>query len=206
MTTNNTPTETSNQPQAPGPDDPRFAFAKLTDAVGNLMEATPTEKMGNATPCPDFTVKELFEHLVLVMRRVAVIGNGDHWSTIMEEPTESGWTQDYRAAAHDVMLAWSDPALLETNLEVPWGEFPGAVLMYSYTAELAVHGWDLAQATGADFEIDDGLLGNALIATKFIPEDDRGHSDMPFSPVVDPGSDAPVLLQIAGWMGRDVLS
>jgi hypothetical protein len=37
-----------------------------------------------------------------------------------------------------------------------------------------------------------------------LPADGRG-ADVPFDPVVDPGADAPTLLQIAGWMGRRVL-
>jgi len=204
--TQNNDTPRTDQLQAPGPEDPRFAFAKVTDAVGNLIEATSADMMGNPTPCSEFTVKELLEHLVLVLRRVAAIGQGEHWSTVTEVPTDTGWAQDYRAAAHDVMLAWSDPAILERNLEVPWGEFPGSLLMYTYTAELAVHGWDLSTATNAAFAIDDELLTNALIAAKFIPAEGRNTAETPFSSVVDPGVDAPVLDQIAGWMGRSVLS
>lgn len=200
MTENTSPT-----PPALAADDPRYAFAHVVDLLGNLIESTPSERLGNATPCPEFTVKELLEHCVLVVRRVAAIGRGEHWSTITQQAVASGWDTDYRAAAHEIMEAWMDPAILETPLEVPWGEFPGAVLMYTYTAELAVHGWDLSQATGIGFEIDDELLGAALIAAKFIPDEGRGTAEMPFGPVVDPGLDAPVLDQIAGWMGRKVL-
>ena len=202
MTTKDTAPTTTETPSA---DDPRVAFTKVADAVGALIEATPAGTITNPTPCPDFTVKELLEHLVLVVRRVEAIGRGDHWSTIDTVATASGWADDYRSAALDIPDSWSDPAILETVLEVPWGEFPGALVMHTYTAELAVHGWDLSQGTGISFSIEDDLLHGALIAAKFIPADDRGHPDMPFSAVVDPGTDAPVLAQLAGWLGRDVL-
>lgn len=192
-------------PEPPAIDDPRYAFAQVVDALGSLIESTTTDHLGNTTPCPEFTVKELLEHCVLVVRRVAAIGRGEHWSTVTQVATESGWDTDFRAAAHDIMMAWMDPAILETPLEVPWGEFPGAVLMHTYAAELAVHGWDLSQATGLDFVIDDDLLRGALIAAKFIPAEGRDTPEMPFSSVVDPGPDAAVLDQIAGWMGRAVL-
>ena len=201
-TSNPEPTTT---PQAPSPDDPRFAFAKVVDAVGTLMEATGPEHLAKPTPCTEFTVKELLEHLVLVVRRVAAIGRGEHWSTITEQPTDSGWAGDFRNGAHEIMEAWADPAILDTVLEVPWGEFPGAVLMYTYTAELATHGWDLATATGAEFSIDDDLLHGALVSIKFVPAEGRDHPDVPFGEVVDPGPDAPLLLQIAGWSGRNVI-
>lgn len=201
-------TETTTTTTAPAselaPDDPRFAFAVVVDALGSLIEATSPSMLTNATPCPEFTVKELLEHCVLVVNRVAAIGRGEHWSTIEQIAVDAGWAQDYRAGSHAIMEAWGDPAILETPLEVPWGEFPGALLMYSYTAELAVHGWDLSQATGLDFTVDDDLLHGALTAAKFIPAEGRETPENPFGSVVDPGTDAPVLLQLAGWMGRAV--
>lgn len=201
-------TETQTPTTAPAPlseDDPRYAFAKVTDALGTLIETTGADMIGQPTPCPDFTVKELLEHVVLVMRRVAVIGNGEHWSTVQAVATNGGWADDYRSAAHNVMLAWSNPSILEKVLEVPWGEFPGVALMHAYTGELAVHAWDLAMATGVEFSIDDSLLHGALVAAKFIPAEGRDTPELPFSPVVDPGPDAPVLDQLAGWMGRNVI-
>lgn len=199
-------TQDSNQTAAPGPDDPRFGFAKVTDAVGKLLEATPADAMSKPTPCPDFAVQDLAEHVIMVMRRVAVIGNGGHWSSIDQEAQDGGWAESYRAAAHDVMEAWTDAAKLEAVYEVPWGEMPGAPMIHTYTAELAVHGWDLGTATGLDFTIEDELLAGPLMAAKFIPAEGRDTPEMPFSPVVDPGPDAPVLDQLAGWMGRDVLA
>ena len=190
---------------APGPDDPRYGLAHVVNALGDVIQATTPDMLDRATPCPEFTVKELLEHCVLVVRRIAAIGNGQHWSTVEQQATDGGWLQDYRAASHDIMQAWSDPAKLQTMHEVPWGEFPGAVLMYTYTAELATHGWDLSQATGLDFDIADELLQGALTAIKFVPAEGRDDPDMPFSAVVDPGEDATVLLQIAGWAGRNVL-
>jgi len=204
--TENNAGNTNAAPEAPTEEDPRFGFAKVVDAVGNLMETTTADTLGNVTPCPNFTVKELLEHMVMVVRRVAVIGRGEHWSTVGQESTDSGWAQDFRTGAHDIMTAWSDPAILGRTLEVPWGEFPGAALLYTYTAELAVHGWDLAAATGRDFSIDDNVLHGALVAIKFVPAEGRESDEVPFSAVVDPGPDASILEQLAGWAGRDVLA
>lgn len=190
---------------APGPDDPRYGLAMAVDAVGKLMEATPDSALALPTPCSEFAVKDLYEHLIMVLRRVGAIGRGEHWSTIDQEPQDSGWATSYREAAHAVMLAWTDPSQLGHTYEVPWGEMPGAPMIMTYTAELAVHGWDLATATGAEFTIDDDLLHGPLVCAKFIPADDRDNEDMPFDAVVDPGPTAPVLDQLAGWMGRKVL-
>lgn len=192
----------------PAQDDPRFGLAKVTEALGELMEsieAMDPEVLTTVTPCPEFTVADVLDHVVMVMRRIAVIGNGGHFSTIDQEALGSNWSKHFRSAAHDVMEAWTDPAKLGQMFQVPWGEFPGAPVMYSYTGELAVHGWDLATATGRTFTIDDEILGGALMAAKFIPAEGRETPEVPFSAVVDPGPDAPVLDQLAGWMGRQVV-
>lgn len=190
-----------------GADDPRFGFAKATEAVGALMDSIAPEELALGTPCRDFTVKLLLEHMVMVMRRVAILGNGGHWSDVSEQDTvlESDHGDAFRSAAHDVMEAWGDPAKLEQMYEVPWGSLPGGPIMFTYTAELAVHGWDLSTAVDREFAISDEFLGGALFAARMIPDVDRGTEAMPFSPVVDPGPDAPLLLQMAGWMGRQVV-
>ncbi len=179
----------------------------MTEAVGGLIEAIEAREpsvLKGSTPCPEFTVEDLLDHVVMVMRRVAVIGNGGHFSEIEQMSLGSDWAKAYRSAAHDIMEAWTDGAKLEQMFEVPWGQFPGAPIIYSYTGEIAVHGWDLATATGIEFEVADEHLQGALVAVKFIPAEGRETPEMPFSPVVDPGPDAPALAQLAGWLGRRV--
>lgn len=189
----------------PGPDDPRSPYAVVTMAVRELMDGVSADQLGNATPCAEFSVKELLEHIVMVQRRSAAIGRGQHWSSVDQQAQDSGWGESFGEASHAVMEAWTDGAKLHQTFEVPWGEVPGAVLLITYTGELAVHGWDLAQATGAEFSIDDDVLQSALFGVKFIPAEGRESPEIPFGPVVDPGPDASALDQIAGWMGRDVV-
>lgn len=190
----------------PGPSDPRGPYAEVTSAVRQLLDQVTPDQLGNATPCPDFTLKELLEHLVLVQRRCAAVGRGEHWSTVQQEAQTGGWAESFGEASHQVMHAWTDGAKLGQAYEVPWGNFPGAAILIAYTAELAVHGWDLAQAAGLDYSIPDELLADALAGAKFVPAEGREAEEIPFGPVVDPGPNASVLDQLAGWLGRDVVS
>lgn len=199
-----TPIATETAPFAP--DDPRIGLARTTSAVRSLMESVTAQQLTKQTPCADFLVKDLLDHLVMVMCRIAVVGNGQDWAEVTEESArmESGHAEAFAAAAHDVMEAWTDSAKLEAMFDLPFGTLPGAPVLLTYTGELAVHGWDLATAIGSDFSIDDEFLGGALFAAKMLPEEGRDDPEMPFDPVVDPGPDASILLQIAGWFGRQV--
>jgi len=190
----------------PQPGDPRHSYAMATMAVRELMQGCTDDQLANATPCPEFTTKELMEHIVLVQRRVAAIGRGEHWSTVVEEPVDGGWLDQFNEASHAVMTAWTDPAKLQGMYEVPWGSLPGFPLMWTYVAELSIHGWDLAHSTGQAIAIDDEALRPALEGLRIgLPAATRDQPDMPFSAVVEAGADAPVLTQLAGWAGRNVL-
>ena len=199
-------TATTASSQVPQPGDPRYDFAVVTSAVGDLIAAVEPDQIDNATPCPDFRVKELLEHLVLAMRRVAGIGQGLAFYAIVEEPVDDRWHDQYRQAAHDVMETWSDASKLDGTYEVPWGVITGAPFFGAYTGELAVHGWDLAQATGQELTIPDAVLEASLAGAKSdIPAEIRADEMVPFGVPVEPGPDASTLLRLAGWYGRNVL-
>ena len=90
-------------------------------------------------------------------------------------------------------------------IAMPWGTLPAVPVLLSYVAEIATHGWDLATATGQAIDIDDDHLAPALDVLRFgLPAEGRDDPEMPFDPVVDPGPDAPMLLRVAGWLGRPV--
>ncbi len=194
--------ETNNAPEMAA-DDPRIGFAMTVQALHPLI-AGSLDKLTNPTPCPDFTVKELLEHLTLVVERCAAVGRGEHFSTTEQVAVASGWAEDFQAGAHKCMEAWTDSAKLEQMFEVPFGNLPGAPVLLTYTAELCVHGWDLATATDQEFTVPDEHLMGALFAAKQLPAEGRDTPEIPFGAVVDPGPDATIVEQMAGWMGRPV--
>lgn len=201
----NTNSSSSDQTTIAGPD-PRLSLAAVIAEVDRLIEQTDPDQHGFSTPCPEFTVKDLTEHLIMVLRRVGAIGRGEHWSSVVEEAIEDGWLDQYRAATAEIERVWADPAMLDGHYEVPWGTLPAAPVLLSYVAEIATHGWDLATATGQTITVADEVLAPSIEVLRFgLPAEGRDDPEMPFDPVVDPGADAPALLHVAGWLGRQVV-
>lgn len=189
------------------PDDPRHGLAAAIGGAHRVLSsATNLDPAGLAgsTPCSEFTVEDLMEHMLFVARRVAFIGNGGHFADTPTEPVGSKWANEFTGRAEAIHAAWADPAKLRNMFEVPWGEAPGAALMLAYTAEFAAHSWDLAQAIGAAVEIDDATLAAAAEAVRFIPADGRDDPAIPFGPVVEVGADATNLERIVTWTGRSL--
>ncbi len=199
-------TDSTPTPEAPQAGDPRYDFGNVSHAVRSLIEGTAPADLPKPTPCPDYDVSHLIDHLVLVMKRVAHMGDGGVWSDVDHVDHEgveaklAAWT----AAGHAVMEAWADPATLEQICHAPFGDVPGAPVLYTYTAELATHAWDLSTATERTPAIADEFLQGAWVAVQNIPADGREDPMIPFGPVVNVADTAPLQLQIAGWMGRPV--
>lgn len=188
--------------------DPRPGLAIAADAVRALLTNVETADLAKATPCDEFDVQGLLDHITMVLRRSVAIGNNLHWTTVEQEQVGSDidtYVAEIAAAAEAQEQAWSDPSRLGAIVEVPWGAIPGGAAVAIYTAELATHGWDLATAIGQDFSIPDDALAVALFAVKQIPAEGRDDPEIPFGEVVDPGPNASALLKIAGWGGRQVI-
>lgn len=206
----NEATQSPDSSQIPDPSqmpDPRPGLATATGAIQALIQKVKTADFAKPTPCDEFDVQALLDHITLVLRRSAAIGSGDHWTSVEQVKVGddmSTYTNEIAAAAEAQSLAWSVEERLGAIVEVPWGAIPGGAVVATYTAELATHGWDLANAIGEGFAIADEALAVALFAVQQIPAEGRDAPEIPFGPVVDPGPDASVLLKIAGWGGRQV--
>jgi len=204
MNTTHQDTDGSNPGEMP---DPRPGLAVAANAVQALLKKVETTDFAKPTPCNEFDVQSLLDHLTMVLRRSVAIGSGIHWTTVEQDRVGADidtYVAEITRAVEAQEQAWSDPSRLGAMVEVPWGNIPGGAAVAIYTAELATHGWDLATAIGEDFTIPDDALAVALSAVKQIPAEGREDPEIPFSDVVDPGPDASALLKIAGWGGRQV--
>jgi uncharacterized protein (TIGR03086 family) len=186
--------------------DPRPAFAAATATACAVAAAVRPDQLDDPTPCSEYDVRTLLGHLVAVLRRVAAVGRGEHPFSVPQVTTDvpdDGWSAAAQAAADDVLAVWADPALLGRELTLPFGTFPGAAALATYTAELTTHTWDVAVATGQDPEWDPQVLTVALAAThRALLADGRGPG-VPFGPVVLVPEDAPPIDRLIAWQGRD---
>ncbi|WP_222272327.1 TIGR03086 family metal-binding protein [Modestobacter marinus] len=186
--------------------DPRPAFGSAVETAVAAVAAVRPEQLAGRTPCTEYDVRALVGHLVAVLRRVAAVGRGEPPFSVSQVTTGvpvDGWAAAARAAAAEVRAVWSDDRLLDRELTLPFGRYPGAAALAAYTAELTTHTWDLAQATGQAPDWDERVLAVALPAAhRILPADVRG-GPVPFGPVVPVPDDAPLVDRLVAWQGRD---
>lgn len=183
--------------------DPRPLLTRALDQMGELIVTTPASAATLPTPCSDYDVAHLIDHMQAVVRRIGAVLSGEPFWSVPQSIPSSEWAADWAAgrAGTDPVLA--DDANLGREVSVPWGTVDGASAAASYIGELAVHAWDLAVATGRADLLDPALATAALPAYQAkIPAEPRG-GEIPFGPVVEVGLDADPYERLVAWTGRD---
>lgn len=190
---------------APTTFDPRPALHAAIDQTGRIITGLAPADLDRATPCPDWTVRDLAGHCSAVLARIShLLPGGDPAELPTTLSLPDGELAVRWAQERDRLFAvLTDDELLGRIVIHPAGRMPAPAALGAYVNELAVHAWDLNRALGDPVVLDEELAGGALAAARdFLPADLRG-GPVPFAPPVAVADDAPVADQLAGWMGRD---
>ncbi|WP_128377872.1 TIGR03086 family metal-binding protein [Streptomyces cavernae] len=176
--------------------------------VARLAAGVTEERLGGATPCPGYAVRNMLGHLLGLAVAFRDAGRKDLGETTDTPPTAAvpdigpGWREELPRALDELAEAWRDPAAWSGDTRAGGVPLPGAVAGAVVTDELVIHGWDLARATGQEYEPDAAALRASyefLLASA--EEPDRGGGL--FGPVVPVPEDAPLLDRAVGLSGRD---
>ena len=201
--------------------DPRPLFAAAVEIATPVIAGVRRDQLVLPSPCVEFNVKELLDHLVFVLHRVAALGRGDEAFApgSLGDPAikRTDWLADWRNGAVEVESSWSHDVLLDRLVVLPWATMTGAAVLAMYVSEITTHTWDLARATGQHAEWDDAVCELALDAMhRDLPMADRApmweafratapanlQFDPPFANAVAVGGDAPLIDQLVAWTGR----
>ena len=142
------------QPSTTTNTDPRPLFATAVRIAAPMIAGVRHDQLELPSPCVDFDVKGLLDHLTFVLHRVAKLCRGEQAfspTSMADDVVELvDWATDWRAATAEVEAAYADDALLERTVVLPWAVLTGAEMLATYTSEITTHTWDLARATGQD--------------------------------------------------------
>ena len=199
--------------------DPRPILDRAIATGGGVVAGVRSGQLTDPTPCSEMNVGTLLAHLTGVLNRIAALGNGEDPFAVTETPVAYDHRTDtWDEAAQRAMAAWSDDAVLERPMALPWIEGSGAEILTSYFSELTVHTWDLATATGQQPDWDGTVVDAALGARPILPAENRlavfeeisnamglDEVAVPFAEAVPIPDDAPAIDRLVAWNGRDPL-
>lgn len=184
------------------------AFDRAVASTAEIVTMIPEDKMGAPTPCTEWDVRALLNHLIGTLWLAEALF-GDQ---APRYPMAPGGLPPVDLAGDDPAAAYDEAASAAlaaaaagdtlTRVHVtPLGEMPGPALAGFTTLDMLVHGWDLATATGQPADLDGRLAAHVLgFATHALATaETRGPRIGPAIPVA---ADAPVTHQLVAFLGR----
>ncbi|MCD7437875.1 TIGR03086 family protein [Streptomyces lincolnensis] len=178
-----------------------------TRVIAHLAAAVTDEQLADPTPCPDLAVRNLLGHLLGLSVAFRDAGRKDLGATTDTDPGSSvpdigpGWREELPKVLDELAGAWRDPAAWTGMTRAGGVDLPGEVAAAVAVDELVVHGWDLARATGQEYEPDPAALRASYAFLQACVGDPS--RDEIFGPIVPVPDDAPLLDRAAGLSGRD---
>lgn len=182
----------------------RADLAAAQEWVAGLMAGVRPGQWDAPTPCADYDVRALLEHLSCHPAKIAATADGADPRPLpaRTQIDENRPGEDYLKRSTAALARWSDNTLLTRTLIAPWGEAPGGLAVGGYLMETVAHGWDLAVATGQNAEADPALVAKArAIADRALADAFRGPGS-PFGSVVEPRAAAGPTERLAAFLGR----
>lgn len=129
-------------------EDPIALLSRALDQTGAILDRVQPEQATLPTPCRSWDVRTLVNHTVLDVEKFAVMAQGGRFDQREDDVIGEDWTGAYRRAADGLMAAWQREGALEAIVKLPFGELPATWSLGQHIADVVVHGWDIAKATG----------------------------------------------------------
>jgi uncharacterized protein (TIGR03086 family) len=175
--------------------------------LADLVRAVPDDRLDDPTPCPDYTVAALLDHvegfaLAFIDAAEKVEGRGGPAPVGAAARLADGWRERIPDELDALAAAWRDPGASEGNAVVGGLEMPAPVVGLVALEELVVHGWDLAAATGRAYDPTPAELDAVQGFFAGFPDDPEARGEA-FGRVVPVAADAPTIDRVIAASGRD---
>ena len=178
--------------------------ARALDATGRVVAAIPAGCWQIATPCADWDVRGLVNHLVSGNLWAAELGAGRTIEEVGDRLDGDRLGDDppaaYAASAKAASDVFGRPGALEAPCAVSYGPVPGSVYAGHRFIDILIHGWDLATATGQDAALDDDLVEACRQIAK--PQVDMLRASGAFAGGVPVPPDASAQTRLLAMLGR----
>jgi len=149
-------------------------FVAAQDAFGSLVARIGDGQWGDSTPCTDWTVRELVNHLVneqmwatpmLQGMTIEEVGGRLDGDLLGADPQES-----WRMSAVASRKAFTAPGALDGTINSSAGDEPADQYLGEMTFDLLVHRWDLGRSIGVEQHFSDRECGRlSEVVTKLKP-------------------------------------
>jgi uncharacterized protein (TIGR03086 family) len=130
-------------------------LARILPAISEVVEGIRQDQLDDPTPCNHFNVHDVLDHMIVLGGTFAYAFRGEEAPEITPPAVDGSVpVKEFRSTMDELLDAVRSPGALERNVSAPFGEVPGDTFARFVAFDGLVHGWDLARATGQDYDPD----------------------------------------------------
>jgi uncharacterized protein (TIGR03086 family) len=139
--------------------------AEMADAAAEtarVVQGVPeTKSLDDPAGCGDWDLRTLLNHTILWTSYSAE--RRAHGESVAEDlmnkdfAADPGFREDYARQVQKAVDAWSTPAAWEGTRDMMGSATPATDIGAMLIMEMALHGWDVAKATGQEYHATDAL-------------------------------------------------
>jgi uncharacterized protein (TIGR03086 family) len=183
-------------------------FAPPVRQVRALLLGITDDHLTRPTPCPDWTVGDLLDHLIGLSRaftaaaqkKTGVPGSDSAPPEPSAAPLSPQWRSRLPVVLEDLAIAWRAPSAWEGTAQAGGVTMPAVAMGTVAINELTMHGWDLARATGQEYAADPRLLEPLI---EFLSQGPPEGTPGMFGPFTVVDDEADLLDQAVSLAGRN---
>jgi uncharacterized protein (TIGR03086 family) len=178
--------------------------------LATLVAGVRDDQLDAPTPCPDYSLGDLLDHVAGVALAFAAAGAKERGPNM--EPPRIGdrsrlgddWRTQIPVDLEALPSAWRDARAWEGNTWIAGMEMPAETIGRVGLDELVVHGWDVARASGQRFDADPASIAGSLEFIEPISAPGMEAARAPaFGDVIEPAEGASALDRLLALTGRD---
>jgi uncharacterized protein (TIGR03086 family) len=126
-----------------------------------MVDRIEPGQLNNSTPCTEFTVHDVIDHMIVLGGSFAHLFRGEE-APESNAPAVYGWVPaaEFRKAMDDLLDAVKSPGAMERTISASVGDMPGSAFARFVAFDGLIHGWDLASATGLDYELPPAVIAS----------------------------------------------
>ena len=180
-------------------------YARAVDRFRSAVEAVPENGWQAPTPCTDWTMHDLVNHLVgedrwvvplVEGRTIAEVGDRLDGDLLGDAPAESA-----ASAGKEALASFSEPGALGRTVHLSFGDFTAEDYAWQVLVDHVVHTWDVLAGAGADRTLDSTLVDATANWWEKYSEPYRQGGVV--APPVEVGTDASAQDKLIASFGRD---
>lgn len=179
-------------------------FLRSVDEFDKRMLVVRDLDMEKATPCTEWNVRALINHLVyedkwavplLAGKTIAEVGDAYDGDLLGNDP-HLAW----KKASEEAKTAAQEPEATERTVHLSFGDLSGGDYLDQLTADHVIHGWDLAHATNGEVNLDPDLMD--YVFAYAAPIKDSLKSSGAYGETIEPPPDADQQTKLLAVFGR----